>query len=151
MTGPQHDPLSAAQRDLERLAHLADDAGDWQQRSVLSALADVVDYTTRICLPTASDHYRAEKAGSLLRAAIRTHCQTLLGYAGWPDDTVTERRIDQAHELLQEVAEGVSVAAWTAARGDPLYDDSAATLVRTAKEFLLWAEHLASEAVPYDS
>ena len=151
MTEPDHDPMWAAQRHLELLAHLAGEADQWQERSVFTALADVADYTRRICLPTASDHYRAEKAGSLLRAAIRTHRQTLLGYAGWPDGTVVEREIDHAHELLQEVADGVSVAAWTAAKGGHLYDESAAALVRTVRELLRWAERLASEAVPYDA
>lgn len=83
--------LAAAHHDLLRRCHLAERAGDWQEGVILSALADVADYLKRIGDNPGSSHYRAEKAGALLTAAIRLHRDALLAYGGWPDDDDNER------------------------------------------------------------
>ena len=74
--------LAAAHDDLLRRCHAAERSGHWQEAVILSALVDIADHVKRIGDNHDSAHYRAEKAGVLLTAAIRLHCNTMLAYGG---------------------------------------------------------------------
>jgi len=108
--------LAAAHHDLLRRCHLAERAGDWQEGLILSALVDVADYLKRIGDNPESSHYRAEKAGALLTAAIRLHRDALLAYGGWPDDDDNERALLSSSRLLEDVAGRVRQSMWQAMR-----------------------------------
>jgi hypothetical protein len=113
--------LAAAHDDLLRRCHAAERAGDWQEGTILSALVDVADYLKRIGDNSESSHYRAEKAGALLIAAIRLHRDTLLAYGGWPEDDTNEQALLTTSRLIEDVAEHARHAMWQAmraARGD---------------------------------
>jgi hypothetical protein len=113
--------LAAAHDDLLRRCHAAERSGDRQEGAILGALVDVADYVKRIGDNPDSAHYRAEKAGALLTAAIRLHRDALLAYGGWPEDDANEDAVLTAAKLLEDVAEHVRQTMWEAmhiARGE---------------------------------
>jgi hypothetical protein len=116
--------LAAPHDDLLRRCHTAERLGDWQEGAILNALVDVADYVKRIGDNPESSHYRAEKAGALLVAAIRLHRDALLSYGGWPEDDATERAVLTGSRLLEDVAEHVGQTMWQAIR--VARDDTAA-------------------------
>lgn len=99
--------LAAAYDDLLQRCHAAERSGDWQEGLILGALVDVADQVKRIGDNPASGHYRAEKAGVLLTAAIRLHRTTMLAYGGWPEDDPNEHAVLTAARLLEDVADQV--------------------------------------------
>ena len=109
-------PLAAAHNDLLRRCHDAERAGDWQEAVILSALVDVADYVKRIGDNPDSAHYRAEKAGTLLTAAIRLHRDALLAFGGWPEDDASEQAMDSASRLLHDAARNAQQTMWQAMR-----------------------------------
>lgn len=92
--------------------------------AVLVPLEDVVDHARRVDLDTASEHYRADKAGALLRAAVRLQRNTLLEYARSLQDpdfdaggATGERLASLASDLIDQVDQTVSMM-WEVARGE---------------------------------
>lgn len=145
--------LDAARRELGARCSDAGEAGDWAERSILGPLADVADHVCRIGDHRESSHYRADKAGALLAAALRLQRETVLGFAGWPEGTVEERTIVEAFDVLDEVRQAASAAAWMAARqardsGDGLYESDVCRLFDAARRFSCWVEELATTAKP---
>jgi hypothetical protein len=136
--------LAAAHDDLLRRCHAAERAGDWQEGIILSALVDVADYLKRIGDNPDSSHYRAEKAGALLTAAIRLHRSALLAYGGWPEDDPSEQTVLTASRVLEDVAEQVQQTMWHAmrtARGEPQAADRPPSkdLVHAGEQLTRWA------------
>lgn len=109
-------PLAAAHDDLLRRCHGAERAGDWQEAVILSALVAVADHVKRIGDNPDSAHYRAQKAGTLLTAAIRLHRDTLLAYGGWPECDASEQAMDSASRLLHDAARQAQQTMWQAMR-----------------------------------
>jgi hypothetical protein len=113
--------LAAAHEDLLRRCHAAERSGDWKEGVILSALVDIADYVKRIGDNPDSSHYRAEKVGALLTAAIRLQRDTLLAHGGWPEDDPNEEAVLTAFRLLDDVAQHIRQTMWQAmhaARGD---------------------------------
>lgn len=149
--------LTDAHSELVERCRLADAMDDWRERTLLTPLVDVADYVKRIGDHPDSAHYRAEKAGALLRAAIHLHCQALMAYAGWPeggaDDGPACAIIDMAHELLEDLAVAVGDVVWSTARvakddeaGASPYRCDVDQLRDAAKAALAWADGLAASA-----
>lgn len=112
----QASALAAAHEDLLRRCHAAERGDDWQEGIILSALVDVADYLKRIGDNPDSSHYRADKAGALLTAAIRLHHDLLLAYGGWPEDDPNEHAVLTASRMLEDVADHVRQTMWQAMR-----------------------------------
>lgn len=147
-------PLEAAYMDLRARTAVADAAGDWQERQVLAPLADVADHVKRVGDHRDSSHYRADKAGVLVDAALRVQRETMLAYAGWPDDDhPVTRAIEDATKVLSSVVEAVRRAMWSAGAGDSygldgaLYRSDAEAVTAAGREFSRWAQALAANAV----
>jgi hypothetical protein len=107
--------LGAAQDELDRRARIAERA-DADDRNVMAALASVADYVRRIG-DHDSRHYRAEKAGDLVEAALRVERQAVVLYGGGEelaDEWVN--LIYDLHQVLEAVVGQVSGAMWAAAR-----------------------------------
>lgn len=149
--------LSDAHSELVERCRLADAIDDWRERTLLAPLIDVADYVKRIGDHPDSAHYRAEKAGALLQAAIRLHCQALMAYAGWPeggaDDGPACATIDMAHELLENLAVAVEAVGWSTARAANEDQSSARPyrsdvdqLRQAAKAALAWTDALPASA-----
>jgi len=116
MTSMTTTSLADAHRELVERCRMADAVDDWRERTLLGPLVDVADYVKRIGDHADSAHYRAEKAGCLMRSAIAVQCQALMAYAGWPDDGPAYATLDKAHELLETLASAVEAVAWSTAR-----------------------------------
>jgi hypothetical protein len=145
--------LDEAWRDLAARCNAVGEAGDWDEQSILGPLADVADQVCRIGDHRESAHYRADKAGALLLAAIRVQRETLLGFAGWPEEGWHERTIVGAFEVLEQVRQAVGTVAWTAARQardhcSVLYDSDARRLFDAVGTFTGWVEEVASTPEP---
>jgi hypothetical protein len=145
--------LDAARRELAARSCATGEAGDWAEQSVLAPLADVADHVCRIGDHDESAHYRADKAGSLLAAAVRVQCETLLGYAGWPEGSPEERAIVDAFDQLEEVRQAIGIVTWTAARHarddtSVLYSSDAQRLFDAAHQFGRWVDEVATTAQP---
>lgn len=142
--------LDGARRELAARRHAADETGDWRERSILGPLADVADHVCRIGDHPERGHYRADKAGALLAAAVRLQRETLLGYAGWPEDCAEEATIVDGYALVDDVCRAVGRLAWTAARGargdrGELYESEARALRDVARRLSRWIDaHTAS-------
>jgi hypothetical protein len=135
--------LAAAHDDLLRRCHAAERSGSWQEGTILSALVDVADHLKRIDDTPDSAHYRADKAGALLTAAIRLHRDALLAYGGWPEDDPNEDAVLTATKLLEDVTEHVRKAMWQAmhtARGEtPANRSPSDHLVHAGERLTRWA------------
>lgn len=143
------DPLQAAHNELDARLHAADETGDWHERAILSPLVDVADYLRRLTLARATPHYRADKAGPLVRAAHRAQLEAFQAYAGWPDDDApTERDLHDAAEVLDDVCTAVRGAMWATARGEDITHSQARKLSDAARRLTKWAEHRSAAAVP---
>lgn len=144
-------PLAAAYEDLLVRCQICDDAEDWHERSILEHLADVADYVKRVGDHPDSSHYRAEKSGPLIDAAIRVQRQAMLAYAAWPDyDHETHEAIHGATQVLLEAAVAVRMFQWVAAatyRG-PLYRSTAREILDAAANFSHWAKTVTANAAP---
>jgi hypothetical protein len=109
----QYQPLAGARTYLRMLYRIADDAGDWQERKLLGPLHDVADMVCRIGENTASDHYRADKAGPLVTAALKVRCAALERYAGVEEDDQDLAKVLRLEEALDD---GISRVMWVLAR-----------------------------------
>ncbi len=149
--------LADAHSELRERCRLADAVDDWRERTLLAPLVDVADYVKRIGDHPDSAHYRAEKAGGLLEAAIRLQCQALMAYADWPDDGPDDgptcATIDKAFDVLGNVASAVEAVAWSTARAADddestpgPYRSEVAQLQGAAKTVLAWSDALAGSA-----
>lgn len=148
MTVP-YTALELARRDVARRALAAEDAGEWRERAVLGRLAVVVDMACRIGDHADSAHYRAEKAGTLVEAALRVELECLNAYLGDGCDETAED-VAQACRAVEVVAEAVRTAMWGWAAADSaavLDDDSVRDLRRAAGAFSRWANRVADRAV----
>jgi hypothetical protein len=140
--------LDAARRDLSRQAHLAD--GD--EHRILSPLATVADMVCRIGSHADSAHYRADKAGDLVDAALLVELACLEAFIDDDDDerdvaaavAATARLdvLDRASDLVKAVVADARRVMWVAARatGMELDGRDVARLRRTAAEFARWAD-----------
>jgi hypothetical protein len=145
--------LDEARRDLSARCSAVGDAGDWAEQSILGPLADVADHVCRIGDHAESAHYRADKAGALLAAAIRLQRETLLGFACWPDEGWHLRTIVEAFEVLEQVRQAVGAVAWITARNardhcSVLYESDARRLFDAARQFTGWVEEVAATPEP---
>ena len=139
-------PLAAAHNDLLQRCHAAERAGDWQEAVILSALVDVADHVKRIGDNPNSSHYRAEKAGTLLTAAIRLHRDALLAYGGWPEDHASEQAVDNASQLLHDAATDAQHTMWRAMRAaqgetEGVREQSIDDLVHAGRQLARWTEY----------
>lgn len=141
MTDPAR-PLEVARADLLRRTHEADERGDWQERNVLAHLATVADMVCRIADHPDSTHYRAEKAGPLLDAAVRLQGECLNAHLLGADEHAAGR-LEQATEVLAQVADAVQPAMWAIACADngvELGADDIRQLRLAATAFTTWAD-----------
>lgn len=137
-TQPQA-PIRAALDEISSRYRAADRAGDWQTREVLGPLVDVADYLNRMTLPAADHHhYRAEKAGYLVRAAHRAHLEALTAVAGWPDDP-HDSDLRDAAALLDIITIQVHRAMWRIANADVADAATTQALRDVARSFTRWA------------
>jgi hypothetical protein len=148
-------PLDVARRDLAERVQVADEAGDWQERAVLVHLATVADMVCRIGDHTHSAHYRADKSGVLVDAALRVQFECLNAYlvAGQiGDEEEPAGRVEAANDVLEAVASVVRMVMWAQARaghgGAEIYASDARRIRRAKQEFDRWAEAICSSAVP---
>lgn len=89
---------------------------------ILVPLEDLVDHAQRIDLDTATEHYRADKAGPLVEAAIRLQRGALCVYAESilpADEAVVARELifDLSSDLIDRARE-LRSRMWEVARGD---------------------------------
>ena len=148
MTAP-YSPLERARQDVARRALAAEDAEQWQERAVLGRLAVVADMACRIGDHPESAHYRAEKAGTLVEAALRVELECLNAYLGDGCDETAEE-LAQACRAVEILAEAVRAAMWSWAHADSaavLDDDARRDLRRAAGAFSRWANRVADRAV----
>lgn len=142
--------LEVARSDVARRAAAAEEDGDWSERAVLVHLATVADMACRIGDHPDSAHYRAEKAGPLLDAAIDLQSECLNAYVGEGDEKVGGD-LEQANDALRRVATAVRNAMWALAgtrHGAALDDSDARQLRAAASGFTAWAEGVAARARP---
>lgn len=142
--------LEVARSDVARRALAAEEDGDWTERAVLAHLATVADMVCRIGDHPDSAHYRAEKAGPLLDAAIDLQWQCLNAYVGEGDEKVGGD-LEHANDALHRVATAVRTAMWALARtrhGAALDEDDARQLRAAASGFTAWADGVAAQARP---
>lgn len=142
--------LEVARSDVAGRALAAEEDGDWTERAVLVQLASVADMVCRIGDQPHSAHYRAEKAGPLLDAAIDLQWECLNAYVGEASEEVGGE-LEQANEALRQVATAVRSAMWAlagASHGASWDDDDARQLRRAASGFAAWANGLAARAQP---
>jgi hypothetical protein len=145
--------LDLARRDLAERCSAFAEADDWDEHSILSPLAGVADHVCRIGDHRESAHYRASKAGPLLASAICVQRETLLGFAGGPLHEWHKGVIVAAFDVLEEVRQAVTAAAWAVARptagfGGLLYESDVRELRDAARRFTCWTEELAPTALP---
>jgi hypothetical protein len=145
--------LDEARQDLAARVTAVGATGDWDEQSILAPLADVADHVCRVGDHRESAHYRADKAGALLSAAIRLQRETLLGFAGWPDEGWHLRTIVEAFDVLEQVRQAVGTVAWMAARQardhcSTLYESDARRLFEAARQFSGWVEDVADTPEP---
>ena len=148
MTGP-YSPLELARQDVARRALAAEDADEWGERAVLGRLAVVADMACRIGDHADSAHYRAEKAGTLVEAALGVELECLNAYLGEGCDEAAGE-LEQASRAVESVAEAVRSAMWSWAAADSaaVHDaDVARDLRRAAAAFSRWADRAADRAV----
>ena len=139
-------PLEVARADLLRRTHEAADRGDWQEHAVLTHLATVADMVCRIADHPDSTHYRAEKAGPLLDAAVRVQGECLTAHLLGADEHAAGR-LERATEVLAQVADAVLPAMWAIAgaeHGVELDADDIRQLRLAAAAFATWADGVAS-------
>lgn len=150
MTDPNR-PLDVARADLAQRTLDAETMEQWQERSVLSNLADVADMVCRIGDHPHSAHYRADKAGRLVGAALDVQWECLNAYAAETADDEIVAELERANDILQEVAAGVRAVMWAITRSDRdvgLYVSDISGLRRVASAFARWAGRVADQAVP---
>jgi hypothetical protein len=145
--------LDEARRELASRSGLACEVGDSYEQSILAPLADVADYVCRIGDHPESSHYRADKAGPLLAAAVRLQRSTLVGYAGGPLHEWRIGVIFAGFDVLERVRQAVTTAAWRMAKpsvdsGGVLYESDVRELRDAVREFSCWVQDLASTALP---
>ena len=148
MTG-QYSPLERARQDVARRALAAEGEEQWQERAVLGRLAVVADMVCRIGDHPESTHYRAEKAGALVEAALRVELECVNAYLGDGCDETAED-LAQACRAVEMVTEAVRSAMWSWAAVDSaaaLDDDAVRDLRRAAGAFSRWANRVADRAV----
>ncbi|HET7486661.1 MAG TPA: hypothetical protein VFJ85_01945 [Acidimicrobiales bacterium] len=141
--------LEAARAEVARRALDAEEAGRFDDRAVLGHLAVVADMVCRIGdHQPVSAHYRAEKAGPLLDAAVRLEAECLAAYAGNTDPAVADQ-LDAAAEVLGKVVGAARQTMWGLAGARyGLAPDAAdaAELRRAAKGLEAWADQVAAAA-----
>jgi hypothetical protein len=147
--------LRDALEDLGARRRAAERAEDWHEVAVLAHLVDIADYTARIGDVTDSAHYRAEKAGPLLDAAIRIQEDVFLAAAAWPaEDTPLDRAVVEATKVLGDVAGEVRQVLWDSVQnerdgdGPVAYRSTARSLIDAVGELSRWADAIAASAVP---
>jgi hypothetical protein len=147
--------LRATYDELLVRRRAADDAGAWHEAAVLGDLADIADYVARIGDVADSAHYRADKAGPLLDAAIRLQEDVFLAVAAWPaEDTPLARAVAEATMALDDAATAVRRALWDLmhsahyADEPAVYRSTSRRLAAAAGELSRWATALAAGAVP---
>jgi len=142
--------LELARADVAGRALVAEEDGDWAEQAVLGHLASVADMVCRIGDHPDSAHYRAEKAGPLLDAAIDLQWACLDAYVGEGDEEVGSD-LRQANDALRRVATAVRDAMWALAatrHGAVLDADDAYQLRAAARGFAAWANALAAQPEP---
>jgi hypothetical protein len=100
------DRLEAVQQSLCRIAQPMFAANHWETGKLYDALASVVDYTRLISLPSANDHYQAEKASPLVGAALDVEMCAMRQYGNEEQYEQLEaiaRAVKAAHEQLRPV------------------------------------------------
>ncbi len=144
----EYQPLEGARTYLRVLCRMADEAGDWQEHRLLESLHDVTDMVCRISDHTQSTHYRADKAGRLVSAALDVRCAALQNHAGPGEDQRV--KLVKALHLEKELDDEINRAMWVLADpdGTQLWCSDAAALLRALRRLVDWAETIAATAVP---
>ena len=114
LDGRAADPLAAAE---DHLASLAAAETDWERAQFIGALATIADHTRRVMLDTASPHYRADKAGPIVYAALKVQRSTIFAYAGLPEVVSgPASNLERTTSQLAEIAETFRSLMWDLAR-----------------------------------
>lgn len=130
-----------------RLGEL-DDAEDYAERSIISPLYDVADMVCRIG-DHDSRHYRADKATTLVDAALAVRFVTLMAY-GDLEQTGDDDLLERLHSAAQEVNSAVSTAMWGVAR-DRLTESSVTELRSALAALMRMADKFDAVARPDDA
>lgn len=148
-------PLDVARQDLARRVQALDDSPRWQERAILSSLATVADMVCRIGDHDHSTHYRADKSGDLVTAALRVELESLRAYAETDDrfEDAADRQLNAAAEVLESVAGAVRLVLWTVARqsngqGAEMYRSDADQIRSAVAALDRWAKSVCAGAVP---
>lgn len=116
--------LEEVERSLRAEAEAIHETERYSLAFVFEQLAHVADYTRRCALDSASPHYRADKAGQLVAAAIRVSAAALGNFAeatgdADPDNAVGS--IDELHELAADLVVLLRSQSWRVAQARPVY------------------------------
>ena len=149
MTGC-YQPLEAARTYLRVLCRMADDAGDWQERRLLGPLHDVADMVCRIGEYGDSDRYRADKAGTLVGAALKLRSVALERYAGTDENDQEFSKVLGLQEGLDNAISRVMwvLAGWKRNNGGELWRSDAEDLRLALRRLSDWAETITELALP---
>jgi hypothetical protein len=103
--------------------------------------------------PIRRDRLRPSLRGRSRKRIVRLQRETLLGFAGWPDEGWHLRTIVEAFEVLEQIRQAVGAVAWMAARQardhcSVLYESDVRRLFEAAREFTGWVEQVASTPEP---
>lgn len=111
-------PLDAAREHLRQAAGAADNTEDWPRAALLSPLHDVADMVCRVGDHFDSSHYQADKAGSMVIAALRVRQAAFRRHDGfWAQPDEAPDPIGDLTAAVLEVERGLEATMWEITRG----------------------------------
>jgi len=141
--------LTSAQTTLTRAHTIA--CG--HEGALLSSAVDIVDHVRRTLLPTASAHYRCDKAGPIVSGALRLEAAAFSAYGEATAVAAGAATLDQLDDLLDTVVTHLDAAVtasravmWDVARTGAPSDTSAAALGTAATNLVALHTRLAAVA-----
>lgn len=147
-TTATRDPLQGADDFLRALLGQLQSAEDSAERQIVESLHGLVDHVRRVMLPDATDHYRAEKTGYLITAALEAHSAALLAYAQTTAaDSADDELIAAATSHAQAVIGALRSLMASAARGSRPWRTQVRRLGDALASASSWADRLRGIAV----
>jgi hypothetical protein len=109
-------PLDAAREHLSRRLVSLDHSQTWRERAIISPLFDVADMVCRVGDHPDSLHYRADKSGDMVSAALRVRGVAFEQYAGidsWPEEHAAHlTSLHQLNELAEQLNRALELVLW---------------------------------------
>lgn len=111
-------PLDAAREHLRQAAGRADNTEDWPRAALLSPLHDVADMVCRVGDHFDSSHYQADKAGTMVIAALRVRQAAFRRRDGfWAQPDEAPDPIGDLTAAVLDVERGIEACLWEITRG----------------------------------